>query len=224
MASPVLMALIPRLVAIPVFVLWLSPLSVSSRRAGVAQDNDSRFGAICGQARVWTHAKEGGSLVAVEANHFPPSFMPAPYQLLSPDARKEIVRRKTFYESKAQECAEILRALDALPSFFDEHPIPDQPVNTGAAAPADTADTAADDAPTSSTQHRRKEDLYDEEMLRLLQRVKVASKLAVFQHFHTALRGNTSIGAVESYLKRAVLRGIIVRRIRGEYTLPPQTD
>jgi len=74
------------------------------------------------------------------------------------------------------------------------------------------------------TQHRRKEDLYDEEMRKLLRRVKVASKMAVFQHFHRALRGNTSIGAVESYLKRAVLRGVIVRPRKGEYMLPPQSD
>jgi hypothetical protein len=145
--------------------------------------------------------------------------MSAPYQLLSPDARKEIVRRKTFYERKAQECEEFLRTLDALPSFFDEHPVPDDGPSAPGSMPTDAQGVGLPPA-----QHRRKEDLYDEEMCRLLERVKVASNMAVFQHFHQTLRGNTSIGAVESYLKRAALRGVIVRRTRGEYTLPPRTD
>jgi hypothetical protein len=160
--------------------------------------------------------------------------MQPPYQLLSPDARKEIVRRKTFYEGKLQECEEFLRTLDALPSFFDDHPLPEHAgVVSRQVAPGSQErspilsekDAApADDAPASPTLHRRKENLYDEEMFQLLSRVKVASKMAVYRHFHAALRGNTSIGAVESYLKRAVLRGVIARPRRGEYTLPAQTD
>jgi hypothetical protein len=156
--------------------------------------------------------------------------MSPPYQLLSADARKEIVRRKVFYLQKAQECDEVLRTIDALPTFFDAHPLPPgQDAETVSGIPRPEvilSDAGVPDggAPLPAPQHRRKEDLYDEEMLRLLAKVKVASKAAVFRHLHDALRGNTSIGAVESYLTRAVLRGVIVRLRRGEYTLPPQTD
>lgn len=153
--------------------------------------------------------------------------MSTPYQLLGADARTEIVRRKSFYERKLQQCEEFLRTLDALPSFFNDPLVPregSEPLSRILPAASTQPGTVDAVEPRPAfTQHRRKESLYDEEMRRLLTRVKVVSKMIVFQHFHVALRGNTSIGAVESYLKRAALRGVIVRKARGEYTLPPQT-
>lgn len=151
--------------------------------------------------------------------------MSQPYHPIDPRAREEIIRRKAYYEQKLQECEQYFHAIESLASFLAEPLSPEDPSNEeteNASVSPHTSDISGDVSLPS--QHRRKEDLYDEEMRRLLSQVKVASKQATYQHMHRTLRGNTSIGAIESYLKRAVLRGVIVRLRRGEYVLPSQTD
>jgi hypothetical protein len=155
--------------------------------------------------------------------------MSTPYHHLHVSARKEVLHHKTFYEQKLQECEKILEAFEALPTFFEHNTCEAPPsASTDNVMSSDSDESSlekkrvqrANDSPPSSRARRPKENLYDEEMRRLLSQVKIASKMATYQHYHAALRG----GAVESYLKRAVLRGVIVRVRRGEYALSAQVD
>jgi hypothetical protein len=127
---------------------------------------------------------------------FPSFFISPPYQLVHPNARKQIAGRKVFFLRKVRECEEIVRTLDALDSLLQEHPATDaEALSKLVSAQSEPVGESAPASDAIPSQYRRKEAVYDEEMFRLLAKVEVASKMAgplppgaARQHLHRRRR------------------------------------